>query len=306
MKMCYAFRRGTFYPFDAKEGWQVPTGKTRAKYLRRVQEIGFDGIELGLESLGGVEASQSQAMELAKELESSGVPCVAIRAGGGLCQQNVADQNRKRLEKAVEVASWIGAEVVNTALGTPPRNPQLNTGPTGAPEAHGSSQMATQEDYVNTARVLREVGEVAGSSGVNITIEVHQHSIADNSWSTLHLLELTDSPYVFANPDLGNVYWNYDVPEETSEECITALASRSKYWHCKSLYRVYVPEIDHSYYVRVPLPDGDIDYSFAISAMAEAGYDGYFAIEGANTGDQLHKDKISFDYVKGIMSELGV
>ena len=189
---------------------------------------------------------------------------------------------------------------------TPPRNPELNTGPTGAPEAHGSSQMATQDDYVNTAAILREVGKVAGSSGVDITIKVHQHSIADNSWSTLHLLELTDSPHEFANPDLGNVYWNYDVPEETSEECIKALASRSKYWHCKSLYRVYVPEIDHSYYVRVPLPDGDIDYHFAISAMAEAGYDGYFAIEGANTGDQLYKDKISFDYVKGIMAELGV
>ncbi len=39
MRMCYAFRRGTFYPFDAKEGWQVPTGKTRAKYLRRVQRF---------------------------------------------------------------------------------------------------------------------------------------------------------------------------------------------------------------------------------------------------------------------------
>ena len=70
------------------------------------------------------------------------------------------------------------------------------------------------------------------------------------------------------------------------------------------LNRVHVPELDHSYYIRVPLPDGDIDYRFAISAMVEAGYDGYLAIEGANTGDQLYKDRRSVNYVRGILAEL--
>ena len=71
------------------------------------------------------------------------------------------------------------------------------------------------------------------------------------------------------------------------EQAIAALASRSRYWHCKNLYRVHVPEIDRSYFVRVPLPDGDIDYRFAISAMVDAGYDGYLAIEGGTAGDQI-------------------
>jgi hypothetical protein len=38
--------------------------------------------------------------------------------------------------------------------------------------------------------------------------------------------------------------------------------------------------------------------------MHHAGYEGYFALEGTNTGDQLHKDKQSVDYVKGILAEL--
>jgi len=38
--------------------------------------------------------------------------------------------------------------------------------------------------------------------------------------------------------------------------------------------------------------------------MKEAGYDGYLAIEGANTGDQLHKDRRSVEYVKGLLSEM--
>ncbi len=179
----------------------------------------------------------------------------------------------------------------------------LDSGPNGAPTSHGSSQMATEDDFVRTAAALREVGEVAGGSDVKITVEVHQHSIADNSWSTLRLLDLVDSPHVFANPDLGNIYWTYDVPEESSEEAILALAPRSRYWHCKNLHRVYIAENEHSNFIRVPLPDGDIDYRFAINAMQDAGYDGYLAIEGANLGDQLHADRRSVEYVREVLSE---
>src|SRR5688500_20151264 len=88
--------------------------------------------------------------------------------------------------------------------------------------------------------------------GVDISIEMHQHSIADNSWSCLHLLDLIDRPNVGVNPDLGNLYWNYDVPEESNEACITALAPRAKYWHCKQLLRVHIPELTHAYYLQVP------------------------------------------------------
>ncbi|MCH7479398.1 MAG: sugar phosphate isomerase/epimerase, partial [SAR324 cluster bacterium] len=199
-----------------------------------------------------VEAGNGKALELAKGLADAGVPCVAIRAGGGLCQPSVAEASRRRLESAVDVAGRIGAGIVNTALGTQPRNRTLDSGPNGAPTSHGSSQMATDDDFVRTAAVLRKVGEVAGASDVKITVEVHQHSIADNSWSTLRLLDLVDSPHVFANPDLGNIYWTYDTPEESSEAAIVALAPRSLYWHCKSLRRVNIPENQHSIFIQVP------------------------------------------------------
>lgn len=304
MKFCYAFRRGTFYPFIAGQGWNIPAGETRAKYLRQVKSIGFDGIELGFESFGGFDATEKETKEFQKELAGAGVPCVAIRAGGGLSQPNVASRNRKRLEKAVEIAGWIGAEIVNTALGNPPRDGTVDTGPNGEASSHGSSAQANEDDYIRTASVLREVGAQAGDLGLDITVEVHQHSIADNSWSTLHLLELTDSPHVFANPDLGNILWTYEIPEESSEDAIVALAPHSKYWHCKSLYQVHIAEIDHSYFIRVPLPDGDIDYRFALEAMTEAKFDGYMAIEGANTGDQLYKDRKSVGYVNAVLAEL--
>ena len=305
MKLCYAFRRATYYPFTAGAAWNIPDDpKTRTEYLGKVNDIGFDGIELGFDAFGGFDATRERAQEFQSVLSDAGAPCVAIRAGGGLSQPDVAAENRQRLEKAVEIAGWTGVGVVNTALGTPPRDTTLDTGPSGQPSSHGSSALATEDDFVRTAAALRKVGAQAGAVGADITIEVHQHSIADNSCSTLHLLELTDSPNVFANPDLGNVLWTYEEPEESSEECIVALAPHSKYWHCKSLQRLHIPELDHSYFIRTALPDGDIDYRFALSAMHEAGYDGYFALEGTNTGDQLHKDRQSVEYVKGILAEL--
>ena len=152
-----------------------------------MKEIGFDGIELGVDNFGGPDASEAEVRGLARELDEEGTPCVAVRAGGGLCQPNVAEQNRQRLGQAIVVAGWLGAGIVNTALGTPPRNRTLDSGPTGAPTSHGSSQLAGEEDFVRTAEALHEAGEVAGAAGIDITVEVHQHSIADNSWATLHL-----------------------------------------------------------------------------------------------------------------------
>ena len=107
------------------------------------------------------------------------------------------------------------------------------------------------------------------------------------------------------NPDLGNLLWTYDVPEESLDDCIRKLATISVYWHCKNLFRVYHPEMQRSVFLRVPLPDGEIDYRFALSAMRAAGYSGYMPIEGASTGDQFHADQKSLTYAKAVWTELG-
>ena len=301
MRIAYAYRRSNLYPYQG-DGTSLPKGEARTRFLRRVNDIGFDGLELSLDSLGGLEATKGHITELRKEFEDHGAPCAVVKGGGGLHDSRVAAGNRAKLEKAVEVAAWIGAETVNTGS-SGYVDPGL--GPSrGGKVSHGSSAQATEEDFVRAAAGLREVGEMAGANGLNITIEVHQHSIADNSSSTLRILDLADSPYVHANPDLGNILWTYETPEETSEQAILALAPRSKYWHCKNLRRIHVPEVEHSYFVRVPLPDGDIDYRFAISAMADAGFDGYLAIEGATDGDQLYADRRSIEYVRSVLAEI--
>lgn len=302
MKIAYAFRRSAFYPYVG-DNWNLPGREVRKAWLQKVREMGFDGIEIANNAVGGPNATPEQIRDLRKELEDHGVPCVCVRGGGGLANPRTAGASRKRLEEAITFAAQIGCPLVNTTVGTP----TVSTLPgdfVGEPVSQGSSRDAHESDYEVTARGFREVARIAADHGVEISIEVHQHSIVDNSWSALHLLDLIDQPNVGINPDLGNILWTYDVPEETLEQAIVALAPRAKYWHCKNLRRVYIPENKHTIFLRVPLPDGEIDYRFAISAMVAAGYQGYLAIEGLQLGDQISGDGRSLAYVKQILSEV--
>ncbi len=298
MKIAYAFRRCSLYPYN---GAGFPTGaRDRKQFLSKVKEIGFDGIELPAMNLPDTEVAS-----LRSELEGAGVPCVAIRGGGGAAHPRVAVANKQGMINAVQFASKVGAGVVNSTVTTPPRDPNGKGTYRGESVSQGSSRLATNADYEQTAGAVTEVADIAAGLGVELSIEIHQNSIADNSWSALQLLDLIDAPNVGLNPDLGNIYWTYDIPEESCEEAIFALAPYVNYWHCKSLYRVHLPDQELAIYVQVPLPDGEIDYRYAISALVEVDYNGYCAIEGVRYGDQFLQDGRSVAYVKSVLADLG-
>jgi sugar phosphate isomerase/epimerase len=305
MKISYAYRRMAFYPYKGATNWEMlPPKEVRTKWLSKVREIGFEGIEISTAQARG--SGEADTRELRKELEDHGVPAVCVRGGGGFAHPRQAAGSRRNWEAAIKTAALIGAKVVNSAIGSPAPH-RGGPGDRGVGERTNqvSSRLASHSDFEVTARHLREVGAMAADHGIELSIEMHQNSIADNSWSVLHLLQAIDRPNVGVNPDLGNLYWNYDEPEESCEDAIMNLAPKAKYWHCKQLQRVHVPELERAYYLKVPLPNGEIDYRFAISAMVDAGYDGYLAIEGCREGDQLYGDGRSVAYCRELLRELG-
>jgi sugar phosphate isomerase/epimerase len=304
MKISYAFRRNAFYPYQGTASWEkIPPAEIRRPYLRKLREIGFEGIEIGVGQFDG--KGEPAVQELRRELEGEGIAIACIRGGGPVGGARHSATYRKRWEEAIQLAAWSGANLVNTAISAGLTHPGGPGSGTGERVTQGTSRLAGQADYELTANRLREAADFAKEHGVEMSIEMHQHSIADNSWSVLHLLNLIDRPNVGVNPDLGNLLWNYEVPEESTEACIVALAPRAKYWHCKQLIRVHIPDLEKAYYIQTPLPDGDMDYRFSISAMVDAGYKGFLAIEGCRNGDQIDKDARSVAYVKGILKELG-
>jgi sugar phosphate isomerase/epimerase len=280
----------------------MPPREERRRYLPLVKAMGFEGVEVGVDEAAG----ESQARDLADELKSHGLSIICVRAGGPVAHPLAGAKARRRLERAVQYAAWTGASVVNTAMVSPATDPRgRGSERRGEQISQGASRTATEADFVDHARYLREAGEQAARLGLSISIEVHQGSIADNSAATLHLLDLIGLPNVGANPDLGNIYWHYEHPDETSEAAIVALAPRAVYWHCKNLRRTHVPELHRAFFHRTPLPDGEIDYRFAISAMQAAGYNGYLAIEGMQLGDHILGDRRSAAYAQEILAELG-
>jgi sugar phosphate isomerase/epimerase len=303
VKLCYALRRGVFYPSARDEFGEMPPKTERSRYLPLVQQMGFAAVELPLDET----ADEHAAGDLARELADYGLEVGCVRAGGALAHPMAGERARRRLDCAIQYAGWTGASVVNTAMVSPATHPDgPGSGRQGEQVSQGSSRTASEEDFLRTAEHLQKAGRLADDVGVKIAIEVHQGSIADNSTATLHLLDLIrlgGVNNVGANPDLGNIYWHYEYPDETAEAAIVALAPRAVYWHCKNLRRLHVPEHRRSYFQRVPLPDGDLDYRFAVAAMLDASYDGYLAIEGAREGDQLSQDRRGAEYAMALLGE---
>ena len=50
MKIAYAFRRSTYYPFVSGAAWELPDERALPDYLGKVRDIGFDGVELGIDN----------------------------------------------------------------------------------------------------------------------------------------------------------------------------------------------------------------------------------------------------------------
>ena len=304
MRFCYAHRRFTLYP-QSVDTWDVHPDNYTPEFLDRARDTGFDALECGFEVLDKLGDAKSIS-QFGERVRSHGLKVGAIRSGGTLTEARHGPQNREKLMRAVEYAENVGAEVVNGALSAPARYPGHPPGSipgsvSGWPKSQDASRDAEMWVYDSLASAFQEVCD--STDDVDVTIEVHQNSPVDNSWSAVLINEMIDRENFGINPDIGNIVWTYDVPEEDYDAAIDALAPISKYWHCKNLHRVYHPENQRTVFIRVPLQDGEVDYRYAISSMANAGYSGYMAIEGTQNGDQWHKDGISLEYAKGIWAE---
>ena len=80
MKLCYALRRGVYYPSARDVFGEMPPKEHRLSYLQLVKELGFDGLEIPATTDTG--ATEEAAKELRRELEDAGLPAVCVRGGG--------------------------------------------------------------------------------------------------------------------------------------------------------------------------------------------------------------------------------
>ena len=302
MKYCYANRRQASFP-DVHSTWNARPEHFTDGWLRSVGNAEYDGLEVGTNTLSLLDGDAGVA-GFKERLEGFGLPIVAVRAGGSLIEAKSAVRNLGVLSRSVDFAEAVGSALVVGNLMARQRYLKPGWEPTGMTHSQDSSRDASIYLYERVADSIRPVCDAAVARGITVAIEMHHSSPVDNSWSSRLLHELVDRPNFGINPDIGNVAWAYHEAEETPEDNVRALAGISVYWHCKNVMRVVHPENERSIGWKVSLEDGEMDYRFLMTAMVQAGYDGYVAIEGGRVGDQFEMDTRSLNYMRRLESEV--
>ncbi len=298
MKIAFATHAARSYPRARWGGF--PSYREQELLFDWIADQGFDGIDLAdswvdFDRLDEPEARGLRDRASARNLEICALNCLRKV----LCDPRLQGAHMSYLRQAIRLASWLGAGVVSISLSHPTEvhGAAAVTGTTYSP---GGSQSASEGDYGETAGHLRLLAEEAGLVGVDLSVELHHCSIADQSTALLQLLDQAGRKSIGANPDLINGYWAYADPPETWQDALENLAARTTLWHVKNAQRVYIPESKRAIFLERSLADGDIDYRWAITRMREAGFDGWISIENCGRGDPFEVTASGLHYIRRV------
>lgn len=282
----------------------VPTADDRAPFLLWTRLNGFDGIDLADSWMNWHAKSDDDLHQFRAQLDGFDLDCCALNPYRcSLVGHPDAAANERKLHRAVEVATILGARYLNVALSDP--FPALMT---DAERADRQTRLRRGEDYSDAdwklaAEKLQRLADRAAQTNVELSIELHDDGMIDRSIFALKLLDLIDRDNVGVNPDLQN---GYRVPYATENwrDALVAMASHTNLWHVKSCTRHYDATTGRYVSQRASLRAGDIDYRWAVSAMHRAGFDGWVSIEsGAGPGDPLSAIEADHNYFRSIVRD---
>src|SRR5262245_37119687 len=159
MRIVYAFRRSALYPDPGGEA-NLPSTEVLGAFLRKVKEIGFDGVELAVPK-----GSEAEVRELRHLLEDAGLPCLALRGGGPSLHPRDLAGNRERMEAAIRAATWLGTPILNASIGMPRPSAARDALQWGEATSWGSSRDATEADFERAAAAFAAIAPLAADQG---------------------------------------------------------------------------------------------------------------------------------------------
>jgi sugar phosphate isomerase/epimerase len=303
----YAFANHILTWHPHRRGGDPPPSAQRRLQARWIRRAGFDGLEMGDFWMDVYGAPDALLRTIRAECEGEDLPIVALNClRQAVTPAARAEQNRRNLRRALEVADLLGAPMVNISLATPHALiGQTRDDNRGTTVSVGGSRGAAPGEEDEVAAFLRDLADRAAPAGLHLTVELHHNAITDTGASLARLVRAIDRPNVGGNPDLGNLLWAYAVPEEPYEEALLAvLDAGMNFWHVKNVQRVLMPELSRAAFVHAALPEGDIDYRWCLMTARAHGYDGWISIEGAGPGDVLAFAERGLAYLRRIEADL--
>ena len=176
---------------------------------------------------------------------------------GPINDPEIVDERIEEVEAAIETASEIGCEMINTSPG------------------QHLQAFDEVEQFEAALEVLRESAPTAEAAGVTLLLEPlntrvdHPGSFLSSSYEGYKLLAAVDSP---------NVKLLFDIYHQqiTEGDIVRNLET-----HLEHVGHIHVADNPG----RNEPGTGEIDYEYILSALAGAGYDGYVGCEFTPTGD---------------------
>lgn len=291
-----------FHLHAARSYWggDAPSAATQSAIFDWAHQTGFDAIDIGntwnFELIDADEARNIRRRAADSRVELRTLNCM----GRSLCDAETGAGNFQSLRRSIQVADSLDIRVLNVSLSRP-RKP-------GVPIVHGvantpgGSRAASPSDYSITVERLGKLAREAQTHGIALSLELHDRALSDTAASILRIIAETGEPNVGSNPDICNGYRAYDVPDETWQETITALAPSANLWHVNNLKRVYFPELNRAAFVEAALSDGDVDYRWALAEMRRANFDGWVVIENKASGDTFELSRQGLEYFRGLLA----
>jgi len=269
----------------------------RAVVLAR--EIGLEGVEmLDMYWAGGGEVVPpvEEARDFAARVRDAGLDlcCYTLHSNLGSEDPKVIQDTVDRVKRQIELGAAMGVNTMRI---------ESCYGPTNA-EAR-DVDAGPYEDRVVEA--TKEVVKTATAANIRLGLENHGRLIA-TSKQMVSVIERVGSPNYGATIDIGN----FVVVDEDSVEATRALAPHAVHIHAKDfMMREENPgegwgrSEKGRYYQGCVIGEGVIPVKACLKVLAEAGYDGYLAIEyEGRTVEPVEGVRRSAANLRDMLSEL--
>lgn len=278
----------------------APSAEWQSRIFEWTRRTGFDGIDIS-DSWDLRSLRVSELRDVKRRVENAGLELATLSCmGKTLHVPELAEANLAAILSSLDIAAELGVGLVNLSLSTP-RQPGV-VPVFGVPRTPGGSRVASDRDFDVTIDRLRQVCDRASNIGIQLSVELHDRSLADTPSSLIRILDGVARPNIGANPDLTNGYRAYDVPDDTWQQTIERLAPLTNLWHINNLQRVHFPDVERAAFVEAPLATGDVDYRWALQVVQDAGFDGWVVIENKSSTDTFELSRLGLDYMRNLLA----
>lgn len=263
--------------------------------LGLLHSFGFEAVDLSEMWTSPTALDDAATDDLGAVLDEIGMPAAGLSLISIDFSAGARAQTLDRAHRAIQQAARLRAPHVSLGLhGIPAKK----IAPSDSP-GYAALDDATADAIVSG---LRELVVAAEGSDVNLTLEMHEHSVLHSSVGMLRVLDAVGSDRVTANPDLGNLLRATGELAEEPLETLERLAGRVGYWHVKNGVRL---EVGPGAYRMFPveMSQGTMNYRALLRTALASGHDAPLVVEHYG-GDVLNQARAGAAYLRQVLAEL--